>query len=78
MATYQGSWSEKLASLKVGDYAYYETTFDRYNNLMRRLNPPLDRRPPEIRDMRFTTALYTAVGPAASDVRYLVRVERIA
>jgi hypothetical protein len=78
MGMHEGSYSATLAGLSAGDYIYIETSFERHNRLMHRLNPPKTRRPREIADMEFTTRLFTAVGPKASDVRYLVRVERIA
>lgn len=78
MAMRDGSYSTMLADMSVGDYIYMETSFERHSRVMQRLNPPKTRRPPEISNMQFTTQLFTAVGPKASDVRYLVRVERIA
>ncbi len=78
MSIREGSYSETLAGLSVGDYIYVETSFERHMRLMQRLNPPKTRRPREILEMEFTTKLFTAVGPKASDVRYLVRVERTA
>lgn len=78
MAMRDGSYSTMLADMNVGDYIYMETSFERHSRVMQRLNPPKTRRPPEISNMQFTTQLFTAVGPKASDVRYLVRVERIA
>jgi hypothetical protein len=63
--------------LEVGHREYFETTLDNYQAAMRTMNTPKSRRPKELKDKEFKTSLFTAVGSAAGDVRYLICVERV-
>lgn len=73
------SWNAFLSSmLYVGQREYIETTATDYAHVMRTVNTPKSRRPKEMAGMKFSTTLWTAVGPKAGNIRYLVCVERIA
>lgn len=73
-----GSVNSWLATMAVGEYRFVETTFDDYPKVMRALNPAHTKRPPELKALSFTTALYTAVSNGnPREVLALVRVERL-
>ena len=63
----------------VGERHYKEVTLATYADVMRRANVTSTRRAPELQDRVFSTSLFTAVSASkASDVRYLVCLERVA
>lgn len=67
-----------LATFKVGEKRYVETSPDRYASDMRTINTPLSRRTGIVANMRFTTKLFTAVSAGKlGDIRHLICVERI-
>lgn len=73
-----GSIPSWLSTFEVGERRYFETTIDRYASDMRTHIYPRSRRPPEIKDAEFAANLFTAVSSRkASDVRYMICVERI-
>ena len=72
------SWNAFLASIEVGQRHYIETVLDKYAQVMRTVNTPKSRRPKDLKDMEFSTSLFTAVGSKAGDIRYLVCIERTA
>lgn len=72
------SWNGWLMQFEVGQREYVECSLENYPNMMRTMNAPPSRRPPELAGWKFSTTLFTAVSAAtASDVRYLICVERI-
>lgn len=73
-----GSRNAFLLTLEVGDYAYIETTADKYDNVMRTFNTPRARRPPSLAGREFMCTLYRAVGTRVDDFVVLVKIERIA
>jgi hypothetical protein len=73
-----GSVSAWIAALPPGGYYYVEVPYEEHAEMMRKLNPGHSRRPPELRAMRFKTSLHTSIGNGdPTDVRYLVKVERL-
>ena len=75
-ATRKGSRNDQLLQMEVGDGQWIETTFADHVQDMKNAIVPRTRRRGELRDREFKTKLYTAVGTAAGDVRYLIRLER--
>lgn len=74
----KGSGNDFLLSMEVGDYSYIETTATEYQNVMRTVNTPKTRRPPELAGHEFMCNLYRGVGPRVEDeVKILVRIERL-
>jgi hypothetical protein len=73
-----GSVNAWLATLKPGEYHYIEVPIEDYAQMMRKLNPGMQRRPPELRRYQFKTSLHTSIANGdPTDVRYLVKVERL-
>ena len=73
-----GSHNDWLSTFSVGERRYVETTAEGYGDDMRQHVVPSTRRPPHMRDWKFTAAVFTAVAakPIGS-VRYLLCIERI-
>jgi hypothetical protein len=66
-----------LSTLQVGESTWIETTLKSYESLRKRTSTPA-RFPKEIKHMRFSSRLYTAVScTKAGDVRYLARFKRL-
>ena len=66
-----------MGSLEIGDYFYLEGTFDEALGYQRRVSVGDHRKPIEAQGKKFTTAIYTAVcARLATDVRYVIRIER--
>jgi hypothetical protein len=73
------SWNRLLWSMEVGERRYFDTTAESYPNDMRTMNTPRSRRPEAMRDMEFTTSLFTAVSATrVGEVRLLICLERTA
>jgi len=73
----ENSTTAYLSRLPVGGRYYVETKLEHYDDTMRKLNPASSKRGPEIKHMKFSCTLLTAVGTKAGDVRFLVCVERL-
>lgn len=71
-----GSFLSKLEPLAVGEAVWIETTAADYTKLMRQATMA-SRFPIGMEERRFSARTYTAVG-GVSDVRVLLRVERVA
>lgn len=75
----QGARPALLASLKVGQSFWVETSLERRHYDMRKYNPHPSRLSPTMAGMKFSTMLFTAVGSRdCTDIRYLIEVKRIA
>lgn len=77
MSVRPGSNNARLLALDVGERFYVETTPEDYPAAMRHSNTPRTRRPADLAGREFTSSLWTAVGSAAGQIRYLVCVERV-
>ena len=76
-ATNTGSWNSWLSDFHLGEKRYIETTSEDYARDMRTINTPLSRRPANMKDWKFTTKLFTAIGAGDfKEIRYLICVER--
>lgn len=74
--TRPGSAQHRLTAMAVGDVHWIETTLGNWDHDMRVALVPRTRRKGVPEGAEFTTRLYTAVGTAAGDIRYLIRLER--
>jgi hypothetical protein len=72
----KGSRVDHLQQMQVGDVRWIETTLETHVQDMKNTIVPRTRRPEALKDREFKTRFYTAVGTAAGDVRYLIRLER--
>jgi hypothetical protein len=74
----KGSRNEWLGTFEVGERRYVETSLEKYSDDMSMLNAPKSRRPPILTGREFKATLFTALSAAmASDIRYLICVERL-
>jgi len=72
-----GSSNARLAAMRPGDVHWIETTPKRYATDMNVANVTQSRRTGVPEGAEYRTRLYTAIGPVAGEVRYLIRLERV-
>jgi hypothetical protein len=72
-----GSRADRLGTMQRGDVHWLETTADTWINDMKNCVPARTRRTGIPASREFTTAVYTAIGSAVGDIRYLIRIERV-
>jgi len=75
----KGSMSAFLLTFKPGEVRYIETSLEKYQTTMRKINIPVERRVLALQTYRFSTSLFTAVSTSkAGDIRYLICIKRTA
>lgn len=71
------SFNTMLANMEIGQYHYIETTPDQYARLQTYCSVRT-RWPEVLKDRKFQSSAWTAVGTKIGITRCLVRVERVA
>lgn len=75
----KGSMSAFLLTFEPREQRYIETSLDKYQSTMRKINISMERRVLALQPYKFSTSLFTAVSTSkAGDIRHLICITRTA